>query len=523
MRIALTYKDRAISFDFAALDYNAPENQIYAYKMEGQDADWIQAGTRRHVDYTNLRGGEYVFRVIAANSDSVWNTEGTSVFLDVAPPWWSSWIFRLGSVAALALLLLGGYRWRMQTVESRSRELENLVAARTREVETRRRVAESLRDVLQLLNSDRSLDQILRTIVEQACELERADAGVIYRYDDVSETSSAVAMVGMPYEFEALGPFRLTGTEPQRAVAQRQPHSVPDFGPYFADVQPPDDPTLARWLSLVRRDFHAKLTAPIIILDKLYGALELYYRRPRTFSEDVVNTVMTIGTQAALAIENARLRETAEQAGVSAERNRIARELHDSVSQALYGIVLGTRTARTLLDRQPLDDAVKASMANPLDYVFSLADAGLAEMRALIFELRPDALEKEGLIAALTKQADAIRTRHRLVVETDVCDEPTIALAAKEALYRVAQEALNNLVKHAQATEVVLRVVCSAEGLVLEVRDNGVGFDPQGEYPGHLGLQTMRERVARLGGRLVIESAPGQGTLVRATLPLNSS
>ncbi|MBN2391849.1 MAG: sensor histidine kinase, partial [Anaerolineae bacterium] len=166
-------------------------------------------------------------------------------------------------------------------------------------------------------------------------------------------------------------------------------------------------------------------------------------------------------------------------------------------------------------------DQVKATLANPLDYVLSLAEAGLAEMRALIFELRPDALEKEGLVAALTKQAEAIRARHKLDMHTDFCSElPDLPLATKEALYRVAQEALNNLIKHAEARRVVLRLRCVPGILTLEVQDDGVGFDPQADYPGHLGLHTMRERVERLGGGLAIESAPGAGTTVQATFPL---
>jgi signal transduction histidine kinase len=152
--------------------------------------------------------------------------------------------------------------------------------------------------------------------------------------------------------------------------------------------------------------------------------------------------------------------------------------------------------------------------------VLSLADAGLAEMRALIFELRPDALEKEGLIAALTRQAEATRVRHKLDVQTDFCEElPDLPLLAKEAFYRVAQEALNNTLKHARATQVKIHVLCKQKCLILEVQDNGVGFDPQMDHPGHLGLHTMRERMTRLNGTLEIESTLGEGTVVRACMP----
>ena len=197
------------------------------------------------------------------------------------------------------------------------------------------------------------------------------------------------------------------------------------------------------------------------------------------------------------------------------ERQRLARELHDSVSQALYGIALGSRTARTLLER---GDPAKA--AEPLDYVLSLAEAGLSEMRALIFELRPESLMNEGLVVALTKQSDALQARHKLDVVTSFCPEPDISLDAKEALYRVAQEAMHNIAKHAKATRIELSLFNKDEVITLEVRDNGKGFDPNGDFPGHLGLKSMRERVANIGGLFHITSQPGEGTVVTVHVTL---
>jgi PAS domain S-box-containing protein len=194
------------------------------------------------------------------------------------------------------------------------------------------------------------------------------------------------------------------------------------------------------------------------------------------------------------------------------ERRRLARELQDAVVQVLYGIVLGARAARILLDRAP------GQAAEPIEYVLSLAEAGLAEARALIFDLRPEALETEGLVAALTKQAAPLSARHGIEVHTDFCDEPALPLDIKEALYRIAQEAMHNTVKHAQAGRVDLRLADRAGTIVLEICDDGKGFDPASSFPGHLGLRSMSERATQLGGTLQIESAPGRGTRVRAEI-----
>jgi signal transduction histidine kinase len=165
------------------------------------------------------------------------------------------------------------------------------------------------------------------------------------------------------------------------------------------------------------------------------------------------------------------------------------------------------------LDRDP------GKAVEPLDYVLALAQAGQAEMRALIFELRPESLEIEGLVMTLQKQAEAIQARYGLKVVMEPGEEPALPLIVKEALYRIAQEALHNSVKYANATVVELRLRELATEMMLEVIDNGVGFNPEQPFPGHMGLQSMRERVAQLGGTLEITSAAGRGVQIRVVIP----
>ncbi len=204
----------------------------------------------------------------------------------------------------------------------------------------------------------------------------------------------------------------------------------------------------------------------------------------------------------------------AQERAALAERQRLARELHDSVSQALYGISLGAHTALTMLGT----DQDKTREA--LNFTLSLANAGLTEMRALIFELRPEMLVTEGLVIALEKKAAEMRARRGIEVVTDLCDEPSLPFEAKEALYRIAQEAMLNAVKHAHSSRLDIRLECQADGYRLEVCDNGAGFDPMAAYPGHLGLRSMRERAVAFGGDLIITSASQCGTQIQAYFPV---
>lgn len=257
----------------------------------------------------------------------------------------------------------------------------------------------------------------------------------------------------------------------------------------------------------------ALMVIPLKLKDRVIGMLSLSSSEVGCYTPHHATLILAIANQAAIAIENARLYTQAQELAALQERQKLARELHDSVSQALYGIALGLHSARIQLDRDP------GELRESLDYLLTLAEAGLAEMRALIFELRPESLETEGLIAALTKQVAALQARHEIVVSTSLCDEPDLSLRTKQELYRIAQEAMHNTVKHARASEVVLRLEQTAGGITMEVRDDGVGFVTSASFPGHLGLHSMRERVTNLGGTFEIESTPGAGVRICVRVP----
>ncbi len=253
---------------------------------------------------------------------------------------------------------------------------------------------------------------------------------------------------------------------------------------------------------------------PLVARGKALGALNLYYPAGQEPDGEELVFLGAVADQTAVAVENARLFAEARGKAALEERQRLARELHDSVAQAIYGMALGALPARALLAR-----GERARADGWLEQILALAEAGLAEMRALIFELHPESLATEGLVAALEHQAAALRARHELAIHATLGEEPDLPLEAKEALYRIAREALHNIVKHARASRVAFTFECDAGGITLAIADDGVGFDPGGAFAGRLGLTSMRERVARLGGTLRVESAPGSGTKISVRIP----
>ena len=384
--------------------------------------------------------------------------------------------------------------------------LEQRVEERTRELSTLLEVSHTVASTLEL-------QPLLRLILDQLKAVINYSGASICIIKD-GEASIVDCQGQRPKEFMLHHRFSLQQDDQIMQILRRRE-------PIIIDDMRAETPLTETWQCIVgtlpetNLDYqNASLMAvPLMPKEQVIGILTLTSREPRYFTPHHAALALAFANQAAIALENAQLYEKAHAWAAMEERQRLARELHDSVSQALYGIALGAHTALTLLDRDP------QQVAEPLNYVLSLAEAALVEMRALIFELRPESLEREGLVGALTQQAAAVQARHHLVVSTAFCEEPAQPLKIKQELYRVAQEALQNTVRHARANTVELRLSEIEEALVLAVCDDGVGFDPDGSFPGHLGLQSMRERVAGLGGTLQIQSALGAGTCICARIP----
>jgi signal transduction histidine kinase len=276
----------------------------------------------------------------------------------------------------------------------------------------------------------------------------------------------------------------------------------------------------------------AELAVPIKLGDRVLGVLNV--ESPDTLSEDDAASLQIVADQLAVGIDNARLYERGQRLAVLEERQRIARDLHDSVTQQIFAMKLIAETLASASRRDP-DEAVRRS-----ERLTELTRTALAEMRALVAELRPDddlagapaasgiaMLRQKGLVAAIRRHADEVAA-DAIEVGIDAETYNGQPRASEEALYRIAQEALSNAVKHAGASRITIRLSADSSAVRLSVRDDGAGFDPHvierrddsdDSREGGYGLTTMRERAHALGGVLDIRSSPGRGTVVEAAIP----
>jgi PAS domain S-box-containing protein len=355
-----------------------------------------------------------------------------------------------------------------------------------------------------------SLPTVLTKIVQFACEVANATYGALGVLGPDSELEDfithgvsdeeRVAIGALPVGHGLLGEL----IHDPRPVRRRRLQEDPRSGGF-----PPNHPPMTTFLGV-----------PITVRGMVYGNLYLTEKRGGPeFTEADERAVVTLAAQAGVAIENARLFSEAQQRLALEERTRLARELHDSVSQALFALTLETAAAALAIEQAGTDTT---GVAHRLARLRALTEGALAEMRALIFALRPEAIREEGLVAAIRKQAEGVAAREDLEVAVHAPQQRLpLPPDVEEQLYRLTQEALSNVAKHADATHVSIRVELTPVGqLVVEIEDDGVGFDPSQPRPGHLGLRSMSERTEALGGELTLLSEPGHGTRVRAAVPI---
>src|SRR5919201_5748187 len=367
---------------------------------------------------------------------------------------------------------------------------------------------EAMGDAVRAIAAERSVESVLQRIVNASRRL----AGARYAALGIPDGDGGFAKVITAWitedEVAAMGPLPRTHGMLGAMLDSDAPFRT-------ADIK--RDPRFRGWWPRAHPQMSSFLGVPIRSPDGVLGALYLTDKEAGSeFSEDDERLIQMLAAHAAIAIENARLYERGRELSLVEERNRLARDLHDAVVQKLFGIVLAAQSATTLLDRDA--GAAREEVVR----LGELAQESIGELRSLIFQLRPPAVETEGLAAALAKQVAVLRRVHGVPIELEVLGEPRRRPRVDEEVFRIAQEALHNALRHASASRLSVRLEEGARRLALLVRDDGVGFDPGSAAlrSRRLGLTSMEERARGLGGTLDIASEPGRGTTITLEVPL---
>jgi signal transduction histidine kinase len=384
-------------------------------------------------------------------------------------------------------------------------------------VETRADTGATLRavtDVVLGLAGEPALEPVLERLVHAVRDLVGARYAALGIPDEDGTGFDRFITSGMTDEqIEAIGPLPRTHGLLAAMLTDPEPYRTDDIRA---------DPRFEWWPEAHPR-MRSFLGVPLLFKGDIVGAFYLTDKEGG-FGDADVDLVRGLAAHAAVVIENARLFEASRERSIAGERSRLARDLHDALTQRLFSLNLTLEAAAataTGADPAPVVEAIQQARG--------LVDSALAELRTLIFELRPAALEADGLLGALRKHAGLLTRAHGVpVTVTDARPpgSPSPSPAGERELWRVAEEALSNALRHAEASAVTVTVSAEADGeggdhTVLSVADNGVGFDPAARSIAsrRLGLVSMRERIEAAGGTFEIVSAPGQGTTVRAAVP----
>jgi PAS domain S-box-containing protein len=375
--------------------------------------------------------------------------------------------------------------------------LEELVRHRTRHLT-------ALYEVETMTNAYLDLELMLDQVLAKTLAVIGSGAGLVHLLDEAGETLCLVAHRGLPEGTARLVETKL-GQAPlwDQVLRENRTVIVTDI---LAEPHLPDLSYFAPNLAYVG--------APIHVETCVFGVLSLFEPSIDRLSADDIALAAAIADHLGGVVERARLNQRAEQAAVMEERQRLARELHDSVTQSLYSLTLFTAAVQ---DSFAANDS--AQVEQYLQWLDETARQALREMRLLIYELRPLALDQEGLAGALRHRLETVERRAGLAAQLLVDTQAELPVGVQTALYRIVQEALNNVVKHSQATQVTIHITSPDRGLRVEVSDNGFGFDEAAlSDNGGLGLANMRDRAEKLGGVLQVVSRPGQGTRVTVTI-----
>jgi nitrate/nitrite-specific signal transduction histidine kinase len=394
-----------------------------------------------------------------------------------------------------------------------SKELDDSYSLLEKKVAERTHALATLNAIAAHVSNSLNLNEIMADGLERVMELTGMERGMAYRIaggggDDAANTTTEVeeahlrvmAYRGIPATMADFGD-RLPLRQSAAGEAGRRGEPV-----IWTLAELPTASASKERLAAL--GIEQVIAIPLMTKGRLVGSLNLSTNQSKTYPPEQIALLKTIGQQIGVAVENAYLYEQAEQSAIAAERHRLARELHDAVTQTLFSANLIADVIPRVWKRSP-DEGLQN-----LEELRQLTRGALAEMRTLLLEMRPESLERAGLTSLLTQLADAIVGRVRVPVHLEVHDGGELPQDVKIVFYRVAQEALNNIAKHSGAQHVALHLDAQPGHLHLCIQDDGLGFDLGAIPTDHLGMAIMRERASAIGAWLQIESQPGHGTTV---------
>jgi signal transduction histidine kinase len=376
------------------------------------------------------------------------------------------------------------------------------------EVARQQTLLRAISDVVAAIMTEPRVERTLQHLADSARTLVNARYAAIGIPDEGGEEFAEFIFTGMSDDLvERIGPLPRRHGLLAAMLRQAEPYRTPDIR---------KDPRFEWW-----PDAHPRMSSflgvPILYKGETIGAFYLTDKLgAREFTEEDQETIEVLAAHAAIAIENTRLNERSRELSIVEERNRLARELHDSVTQTLFSMSLTAEAALQQIDRDP------SAARDAVESLRDRAAEAVQQMRSLIFELRPPDLEADGLAGTLRKHVEVVQRVSPTRIELDTSGYTGQDFEIERELFRIAQEALNNATKHSGAESVVV-TLSAVDGLVrLEVVDSGVGFDPgdPGIRSRRLGITSMEERAEELGGTLSIESRPGSPTRVVAEVPV---
>ena len=367
----------------------------------------------------------------------------------------------------------------------------------------------AINDAILAITGELALEPVLEKIVHAARELAHARYAALGVPDEEGGFDRFITSGMTSEQWKAIGPLPRThgllGATLLEPVSYRTPNVE-------------DDPRFEGW-----PDHHPRMKSfmgiPIVARGEVVGAFYLTDKlHSDQFSESDQQLIEMLGAHAAIAMENANLYERSRELSVVEERNRLARDLHDSVAQTLFSIDLTAEAAATLVGQNP------AEAKDRIRELQRLGRDATNTLRTLIFELRPAEVAGSGLAETLERYVAGLRRVYPVKIDVRTEGEGRIKPGVERQLFGIAQEALNNALKHSGASEIDVRLAVADKGATLSISDNGSGFDPGVRYDAlsahskRLGLTSMQERADSLGGRLRIDSKPGAGTTVTLEL-----